>query len=101
MNDLPSLLTAIATGDRQAVTAALDAVPSLVTARLARPDEFFLEQCQAQLYEGDTALHAAAFAYDVSLARDLLIRGASLTARNRRGAEPLHAAANGVPGSAN
>ncbi|WP_432892225.1 ankyrin repeat domain-containing protein [Kribbella sp. CA-245084] len=83
------------------MTASLDATPSLVTARLARPDEFFIDQCHAQLYEGDTALHAAAFAYDVELAQDLIARGADISAPNRRSAQPLHAAANGVPGSTN
>ncbi|MFC6156516.1 ankyrin repeat domain-containing protein [Kribbella jiaozuonensis] len=83
------------------MTASLDAAPSLVTARLARPDEFFIGQCHAQLYEGDTALHAAAFAYDVDLARDLIARGADINARNRRGAQPLHAATIGAPGSPN
>ncbi|WP_198681870.1 ankyrin repeat domain-containing protein [Kribbella rubisoli] len=68
---------------------------------MARPDELFIGQCHAQLYEGDTALHAAAFAYDVQLARDLIARGADISARNRRGAQPLHAATNGVPGSTN
>lgn len=101
VEDLPRLLIAIAAGDRRAVTASLDAVPSLVTARLARDDEFFIDQCHAQLYEGDTALHAAAFAYDVDLARDLIARGADISARNRRGAQPLHAAVIGAPGSTN
>lgn len=99
--DLPSLLIAIAAGDRETVTASLDAVPALVTARLARDDEFFIAECHAQVYEGDTALHAAAFAYDVSLARDLVTRGADINARNRRGAQPLHAAVIGAPGSTN
>jgi ankyrin repeat protein len=35
------------------------------------------------------------------MARELLTRGADIRARNRRGAEPLHAAAMGVPESAN
>ncbi|MFD3399237.1 ankyrin repeat domain-containing protein [Kribbella sp. NPDC058693] len=83
------------------MTASLDAAPTLVTARLARRDEFFIDQCHAQLYEGDTALHAAAFAYDVDLARDLIARGADINARNRRGAQPLHAATIGAPGSTN
>jgi ankyrin repeat protein len=34
------------------------------------------------------------------MARDLITRGADIRARNRRGAEPLHAAVIGVPGSA-
>ena len=54
----------------------------------------------AQVYEGDTALHAAAFSYDPEMARELVTRGADIRATNRRGAEPLHAAVIGVPGSA-
>jgi ankyrin repeat protein len=92
---------AIAAGDRALARTLLDAVPSLVTARLARRDEFFIDRCHAQAYEGDTALHAAAFAYDGQMARDLVARGAGIRARNRRGAEPLHAAVTGKPGTAN
>jgi ankyrin repeat protein len=97
--DLAGLLVAVASGDRAVVRASLDAEPALVTARLARPDEFFVARCHAQVYAGDTALHAAAFAYDVEIARDLVARGADVRARNRRGAEPLHAAVMGEPGA--
>jgi hypothetical protein len=98
--DLARLLAAIAAGDRGLAQTMLAAAPSLVTARLGRDGEFFAERCRAQFYEGDTALHAAAFAYDSELARDLVARGAEIRARNRRGAEPLHAAVAGDPGSA-
>ena len=67
--------------------------------RLARRDEFFIAHCHAQVYEGTTALHAAAFAYDRETARDLVKRGADIRARDRRGAEPLHTAAIGEPGT--
>ena len=80
--------------------ALLDGTPALVTAGLARGDEFFLAERLAQVYEGDTALHAAAFSYDTEMAAELVPRGADIRARNRRGAEPLHAAVMGVPGSA-
>jgi ankyrin repeat protein len=99
--DLARLLVAIAAGDRALARRLLDAVPSLVMARLPRRDEFFVDRCHAQVYEGDTALHAAAFAYDCQMARDLVARGAGIRARNRRGAEPLHAAVIGEPGTAN
>lgn len=99
--DLAWLLRAIGTGDRAGVAELLDARPSLATARLPRSDELFIAECHAQVYEGDTALHAAGFAYDVDLARSLIERGADVRARNRRGAEPLHAAAIGAPGSGN
>jgi hypothetical protein len=99
--DLASLIAAIADGDTAVVRASLDAAPGLATARLARRDEFFAAPCRAQVYEGATALHAAAFAYDRDLAQDLLGRGASISARDRRGAAPLHAALTGGPGAPN
>lgn len=99
--DLARLLTVIAAGDRTLVWALLDAAPSLVTMGMARRDEFFIAECHAQVFEGDTALHAAAFAYDRETARELVARGAAIRARNRRGAEPLHAAVMGEPGTTN
>ena len=100
MTDLKRLLMAIAVGDRGTAVALVDAAPSLVTAQMVRPDEFFLAERLAQVYEGDTALHAAAFTYDTDMAREFVARGADVRARNRRGAEPLHAAVMGGPGSA-
>lgn len=98
---LVGLLTAIGEGDARAVGAFLDADPALMADRLDRADERFIPRCHAQLYAGDTALHAAAFAYDVTTARRLVDAGSSVRARNRRSAEPLHAATMGVPGSTN
>ena len=97
--DLTRLLIAIANLDHRAAVDLLNA-----THRWRRPgwrerDEFFLAKRVAQVYEGDTALHAAGFSYDPEMARDLITRGADIRARNRRGAEPLHAAVIGVPGS--
>lgn len=100
-SDLIALVRAIGAGDRAVATRLLDAAPSLAVARIGRTDELFIETCRAQLYAGDTALHAAAFAYDVATARRLVGSGADVRARNRRGAEPLHAATTGAPGSAN
>ena len=99
IEELAGLLMAVAAGDRTVVRASLDAVPRLATERLARREESFITACHAQVYEGDTALHVAAFAYDVDLAEDLVARGADIRARNRRGAEPLHAAVSGGPGA--
>jgi hypothetical protein len=97
--DLTTLLVAIATLDHRAVVDLLTSMPSLATAGLARRDEFFLAERLAHVYEGDTALHGAGFSYDAEMARQLVARGADLRAKNRRGAEPLHAAVMGVPGS--
>jgi hypothetical protein len=97
--DLPRLLVTIANLDHKAAVDLLNATPLLATAGLARRDEFFLAERLAQVYEGDTAVHAAGFSYDPEMAQDLITRGADIRARNRRGAEPLHAAVIGVPGS--
>jgi Ankyrin repeats (many copies)/Ankyrin repeat len=98
--DLTTLLVAIANLHHNTAVDLLTTTPWLATARLPRHDEFFLAERLAQVYQGDTALHAAGFSYDPEMARDLITRGADIRARNRRGAEPLHAAVIGVPGSA-
>jgi Ankyrin repeats (3 copies)/Ankyrin repeat len=46
------------------------------------------------LYAGDTALHLAAAAFSRPVAELLVSGGADCLARNRRGAEPLHYAAD-------
>lgn len=97
---LRRLLVAIANLDHKTAVGMLDAAPWLATTGLPRSGEFFLAERLAQVYEGDTALHAAGFSYDPEMAHELIARGASVRARNRRGAEPLHAAVIGAPGSA-
>ena len=62
------------------------------------PREFFDKQVGHQIYAGDTPLHIAAAGYAVDVARSLLAEGADVLARNRRGATPLHYAADGHPG---
>jgi hypothetical protein len=97
---LTGFLVAIARLDSRAAVELLNASPSLATAKVARSDELFLAKRLAPVYEGDTALHAAGFTYDPEMAQELIIRGADIRAKNRRGAEPLHAAVMGVPGTA-
>ena len=58
---------------------------------------FFLDAISHYVYAGDTALHLAAAAYHHELADWLIAQGAGVRARNRRGAEPLHYAADGGP----
>jgi hypothetical protein len=65
----------------------------------ADPRTYWLEDIGHYVYAGDTLLHVAAAAYDLEAARALVSAGADLRARNRRGAEPLHYAADGAPGS--
>jgi ankyrin repeat protein len=97
--DLVELMHAAGRRDQARAGRLLAASPGLATARLGRDEEFFLDACHAQCYAGDTALHAAAAAYEVELARALVAAGADVRARNRRGAEPLHAAVIGMPGT--
>ncbi|HXT16185.1 MAG TPA: ankyrin repeat domain-containing protein [Gemmatimonadaceae bacterium] len=100
-----TLFRAIAAGDITHIHRLLAADPRLVAeptptgASRAEPAAFYLERIEHYVYAGDTALHLAAAAYQTSLACDLLKRGARVDAKNRRGAEPLHYACDGNPGS--
>lgn len=60
---------------------------------------FFFDEIKHYVYAGDTPLHAAAAAYRFEIARELIKHGADVRAANRRGAQPLHYAADGGPGS--
>jgi hypothetical protein len=103
---LIALMRAIATGGCGVASQLLTATPELASARLvaagatrATAAEFFLTDCGVYLYAGHTALHVAAAAYNIEFARMLVGEGANVRAKNRRGAEPLHEAARGGPGS--
>jgi hypothetical protein len=103
--DLMTLVVAIVDNDAAAFDARLAARPELARAALAvgatrqASREFFLPAIGRYLMTGDTALHIAAAGYRVAMVERLLAAGADPGARNRRGAEPLHAAAAGQPGS--
>ncbi len=83
----------------------LDAVPALayrplrIGASREDPGTYFLAAIHQYAYAGDTALHVAAAAHRQGLAESLVSRGADVAARNRRGAEPLHYAADGSTGA--
>jgi ankyrin repeat protein len=102
---LQTLLRAIASRDQRTMSRLLAESPPL--ARMAirvgasRDDErtYYLEEIAHYAYAGDTPLHIAAAAYQRGIAEELVSRGANVGARNRRGAEPLHYAADGTPGS--
>src|SRR5262245_6213407 len=101
---LMTLIRAVV-ADEAAALRLLAASPELATARLqdgAARDEaatYFLEAIRHYVYAGDTALHAAAAAHRREIAHRLIVMGADVRARNRRGAEPLHYAADGRPDS--
>ena len=83
----------------------LDAAPALASqairigASRQDPGTYFLAAIHHYVYAGDGALHVAAAAHRRDLAESLVTRGADVRARNRRGAEPLHYAADASPGA--
>ena len=90
----------VVNGDIDELSRRLAASPSLATAqadvgatRKGAPDFFFTEIAH-YLYAGDTALHIAAAAFRYPVAELLVAHGADCRAKNRRGAEPLHYAAD-------
>ena len=95
---LLALFAAIASRDDVGVTRMLDQTPGLATYPLrvgaTRQDlrPYFLIPIRHHVYTGDTALHVAA--HHRGLAETLVAQGAAVRARNRRGAEPLHYAAD-------
>ena len=105
MDVLRVLFKAIASGDANRVSRLVEASPALAVepietgARRNKAVPFFLTAIAHYVYAGDTALHVAAAAHRVELAKAFIARGAKVDARNRRGAEPLHYAADGSPGS--
>jgi ankyrin repeat protein len=79
---------------RLAVAPALATAAADVGATRQGASSFFLTDIAHYLYRGDTALHIAAAAYRRPVAQLLLDYGADCRAKNRRGAEPLHYAAD-------
>jgi hypothetical protein len=55
---------------------------------------YFFEEIKHYLYAGDTALHMAAAGFRHEICQELIDRGADCSAKNRRGAQPLHYAAD-------
>jgi hypothetical protein len=97
---------AIVSGDQARVLGLLAGSPELALACLAGgairhgAEEYFLDEIDHIVYAGDTALHIAAAAHEAGIARELVKAGASVAAANRRGAQPLHYAVDGIPGAA-
>lgn len=102
---LRELFKAIAARDVQKASQVLAEEPEL--ARLATatgatrqdPMTHYFAEIGHYAYAGDTALHLAGAAYATGIARELISLNANVRARNKRGAEPLHYAADGAPGS--
>jgi ankyrin repeat protein len=104
---LLALFGAIASGDHEGVARRIDEAPELATwsirigATREDPLPYFLPSIHHYVYAGDTALHLAAASHHRDLSELVLAQGADVRARNRRGAEPLHYAADGSPGAEN
>jgi ankyrin repeat protein len=79
---------------RLAASPALATTASDVGATRQEASTFFFADIAHYLYAGDTALHMAAAAFRREVAELLVAHGADCRARNRRGAEALHYAAD-------
>ncbi len=103
-DDIMAFFQAIAAGDTRGVARILRIAPQRATEPLtvgatrAAPAPYWIESITHYVYAGDTPLHVTAAAYARAVAQVLLAAGADARARNRRGAEPLHYAADGGPG---
>jgi ankyrin repeat protein len=104
-SDFMTLVRAIVAGDAAGVSRMLAASPALARAHAEQgasrqaAKEYYFDDIEHYLYAGDTALHMAAAAYRREIAIALIAKGAEVGARNRRGAEPLHYAVDGIPGA--
>ncbi len=104
-DSLRKLVDAIVANDRVLFSRLMNESPALAAAsfsygatrQAAKPS--FLKEIGHYIYAGDTALHFAAASYRHKMAEQLIKAGADIRAKNRRGSEPLHAAAFGSPGS--
>jgi hypothetical protein len=102
---LQILFRAIAARDRATASRLLADSPPLARQAIAggasreAASEYYFEEITHYAYAGDTPLHIAAAAYQTAIAEDLVAKGGNVRARNRRGAEPIHYAADGAPGS--
>lgn len=104
-NGLYDFVRVIVANDTAAAMRLLDHSPTLAHARCVvgatrqGPNPYFFEAIAHYMYAGDTALHMAAAAHQCEIAQALLDNGAVCFAKNRRGAQPLHYAADANAGN--
>lgn len=97
---LVEFIRLVVAGDAGEVSRRLGTTPALATmawpasAPVPQAAEVFFTEIRHYVYGGDTALHLAAAAFSRPMAELLVAHGADCRARNRRGAEPLHYAAD-------
>ena len=93
----------VAARDMERATSLLESDPELVRTRIKigatrqNPEPYRFGGINHYVYAGDTVLHVAAASHQVDLVATALRLGAEPGARNRRGAQPLHYAADGRP----
>ena len=98
--DFLNFIRLVVRGNIVEVSRCLSANPSLATrhadtgATRQNASAYFFSEIAHYLYAGDTALHLAAAAFQRPVAELLIQHGANGQAKNRRGAEPLHYAAD-------
>jgi len=106
MVELRRLVDAIVANDAALFSKLIGGSPPLASASFSEgatrqsSGASFIPEIGHNIYSGDTALHFAAASYRHKMAKTLIEAGANVRAKNRRGGEPLHAAAFGSPGSA-
>jgi Ankyrin repeats (many copies) len=94
------LVHAIISGNAGKAADLVNASPALLNAQAVvgatrnGSDSYFFETIAHYMYAGDTALHMAAAAFQPEIVQALIDRGANCSARNRRGAQPLHYASD-------
>jgi anti-sigma factor RsiW len=103
--ELMALVRAIVNADDDAIVSRMiAATPAVAKARFAQGATrqeacvYYFEEF-GYIYEGHTALHVAASVYRPKIVRKLISADADVRAKNRHGAEPIHVAAMGMPGS--
>jgi ankyrin repeat protein len=100
MSEFVEFIRLVVRRDVRQVTRRLRDCPDLATmaspvgATRQEAEDFFFKEVAHYLYAGDTALHLAAAAFSRPILELLVSGGADCRARNRRGAEPLHYAAD-------
>src|SRR3954454_6368414 len=103
-NGLYDFVCVIVAGDTATAARLLHRSPALVHARCVvgatrqGPNPYFFEAIAHYMYAGDTALHMAAAAHTCEIAQALINKGHDCFAKNRRGAQPLHYAADANAG---
>jgi ankyrin repeat protein len=104
-NGLYDFVRVIVADDTATAVRLLDHSPALAHARCVigatreGPNPYFFEAIAHYMYAGDTALHMAAAAHRCEIAQALIDKGADCFAKNRRGAQPLHYAADANAGN--